>query len=102
MVVVAICIGTSLTNILSFVLSWCCFRFDQTSADTNTEAVLTTGISSASPNSLGTSPVSGFVEIEPTTLLPRSQPIPAEHAATTRPWIEVTTIVCCIGDACTI
>lgn len=45
-----------------------------------------------SPNpvsSTGVSPINSFGDIEPNTLLPRSQPIPESHITISAPWIEV-------------
>lgn len=44
---------------------------------------------SGSPNDLGVSPVA-FPDIEPSTLLPRSQPIPQEYKEMAEPWLAVS------------
>lgn len=67
----------------------CGCSFTQTAAEKGPDSTVQSNVFNASPNSLGASPVSGFVDIEPTTLLPRSQPIPLEHATAAAPWIEV-------------
>ena len=51
-------------------------------------------VMTASPNSLGVSPVSGFPDIEPTTLLPRSLPIPHDYQCMAEPWIQVRLTHC--------
>ncbi|XP_067935526.1 mitogen-activated protein kinase kinase kinase 1-like isoform X2 [Watersipora subatra] len=63
--------------------------FNEVSTDVSADTNIATSGFTASPNSLGTSPVSGFVDIEPTTLLPRGQPIPEELTAQSTTWVEM-------------